>query len=145
MKKYPAPSKTKARVAEAEVAYQKTPGRLKPILTKDFTYREFKKIADKGPFTLANWADILHVSERTLHRYALDNSVFNGMQLERILLVENLIDTGNTLFDKAGFKKWLKFQPFSLQFQSPIELLNTYEGIREVINLLGRMQHGIPA
>ena len=37
---------------------------------KEFTYNEFKKISDKTPFTQAEWAAMLHVSERTLQRYA---------------------------------------------------------------------------
>jgi DNA-binding transcriptional regulator YiaG len=43
---------------------------------KDFTFEEFKKVADKTPFTLAEWAAILHVSERTLQRYAKNNGKF---------------------------------------------------------------------
>jgi valyl-tRNA synthetase len=30
---------------------------------KDFTFSEFKKIADKSPFTQSEWASILHVSD----------------------------------------------------------------------------------
>ncbi len=117
----------------------------KPIITKDFLYKNFKKIADKAPFTIGEWADILHISERTLHRYAKDNSAFNGMLVERILHIEKLIDMGNYMFEKEGFKMWLISKPFSLHHQRPIDLLTSYEGIQAVINLLGRMQHGIPA
>ena len=50
---------------------------------KDFTYNEFKKIADKSPFTKAEWAALLHVSERTLQRYAKDNCSFAPINAER--------------------------------------------------------------
>jgi len=115
------------------------------VITKDFLYTDFKKIADKAPFTVGEWADILHISERTLHRYAKDNSSFNGMQIERIFHIEKLIDLGNTMFGKEGFKNWLIFKPFSLHLQKPIDMLNSYQGIQEVIDLLGRIQHGISA
>ena len=52
---------------------------------KDFTYSEFKKIADKTPFTQAEWASILHVSERTLQRYAKANGSFAPINAERAL------------------------------------------------------------
>ncbi len=117
----------------------------KQLITKDFLFSDFKKISDKAPFTIAEWAGILHISERTLHRYAHENASFNGMQIERILLTEQLINAGNQMFGKEGFKKWLKFKPFSLQFQTPISMLNTYDGIQQVINLIQRMQHGISA
>ncbi len=117
----------------------------KQLITKEFLYSDFKKIADKAPFTIGEWADILHISERTLHRYAKDNSEFNGMQVERILHIEKLIKMGNELFGKEGFKNWLGFKPFSLQTHKPIEQLTSYQGIQDIIDLLGRMQHGIPA
>lgn len=113
-------------------------------LTQDFTFAHFKKIADKSPFTLQEWAMILHISDRTLHRYAKENTVFNGLLVDRILQIEKLVDKGNMLLG-AGFKHWLQQKPFSLQGYKPIELLITFEGVQEVINLLGRMEHGISA
>ena len=113
----------------------------KQAITKDFVYSDFKKIADKAPFTIGEWADILHISERTLHRYAKDNSEFNGMQIERILHIEKLISMGNTMFGKEGFKHWLLSKPFSLNHQRPLDLLTSYQGIQESIDLLCRMQH----
>ena len=55
---------------------------------KDFNYAEFKKIADKTPFTLSEWSSILHLSERTLQRYAKNNSNFAAINAERALLIE---------------------------------------------------------
>lgn len=117
----------------------------KQVLTRNFLYSDFRKIADKAPFTLGEWAQMMHISERTLHRYAKENTAFNGLQVERILHLEKLINLGNTLFGKQGFKEWLHHKPFSLDDKKPAELLQTYEGIQQLIDLLGRMQHGIPA
>lgn len=138
---------------EAGISRESTPAyrmqvaktRGKQLLTKDFLYSDFRKIADKAPFTIGEWALMLHISERTLHRYAKENAAFNGLQVERILHLEKLINLGNTLFGKEGFKHWLHFKPFSLESKKPEEMLSTYEGIQEVIDILGRMQHGIPA
>ncbi|MBK7763133.1 MAG: DUF2384 domain-containing protein [Bacteroidetes bacterium] len=115
------------------------------LLVRDFDYHHFKKIADKAPFTIADWADILHISERTLHRYAKENTIFSGLQVELILLSEKLISMGNELFGKDGFKTWLNSSVFSLQNKKPKELLHSYAGIQEVINTIGRIQHGISA
>lgn len=117
----------------------------KQVITKAFLYTDFKKIADKAPFTVGEWAEILHISERTLHRYAKDNSEFNGMQVERILHIEKMIDMGKKLFGIEGFKNWLNYKPFSLNGARPIDMLTSYQGIQDVIDLLGRMQHGISA
>ncbi len=115
------------------------------ILVKDFTYKDFKKILNKGPFTLGEWSDMLFMSERTLHRYAKDDGGFNGLQIERILLLEILIDAGNDMFGREGFKNWLQSKPFSLNGAMVKNKLNTHNGIQEVIDTLGKMQHGISA
>src|SRR5690349_7837166 len=60
-------------------------------VVKDFTYNEFKKIADKAPFTQAEWAAMLHVSERTLQRYAKSNGVFAPINAERALQIANVL------------------------------------------------------
>ena len=61
---------------------------------KDLTYEEFKKIAGKTPFTLAEWASILHVSERTLQRYAKNNSTFSPINAERFFQISQVISRG---------------------------------------------------
>ncbi len=117
----------------------------KETLTKNFYYSDFKKIADKSPFTLGEWADLLYTSERTLHRYAKCGSDFNGLQIERILLLEKLINAGNRFFGKENFKQWLSFRPFSLNGERVRDHLFTAEEIQNIIDLIGRIQHGIPA
>lgn len=114
-------------------------------ITREFTYTDFKKIADVAPFVLKEWAGFLHTSERTLHRYAKENSTFNGLQIERILLFKTLIKAGNQLFGKEGFGHWLNRKIFSLRFKTPRELLYTHEGVQEVIDVIGRIEHGIVA
>jgi hypothetical protein len=116
----------------------------KPAELKDFTFTDFKKVADKIPLSLAEWAKILHTSERTLQRYAIDNSCFNGLQIERILHMKKLVTLGNKLLGN-GFKSFLQSKPFALQHQSVKSQLTTYEGIQRVIDLLGRIEHGIVA
>jgi AraC-like DNA-binding protein len=111
---------------------------------KEFTFREFKKITDKSPFTLSEWADLLCLSERTLQRYAKANSTFSGLHIERILQLEKLLDTGNEFF-KNNFNEWLHSTPFPLNGRTPYSLLGSYEGIKTIIDVIGRIQHGITA
>ena len=61
---------------------------------KDFTYNEFKKIADKAPFTQAEWAAMLHVSERTLQRYAKSNGSFAPINAERAMQIDKVLKEG---------------------------------------------------
>src|ERR1700754_2938704 len=83
---------------------------------KDFTYNEFKKIADKTPFTQTEWAAILHVSERTLQRYAKNNGSFAPINAERAVQIEKVIKEGKTTFGKVeNFYSWLKNNPYMLE------------------------------
>ena len=115
-------------------------------LVKDFTYTEFKKIADKTPFTQVEWADILHVSERTLQRYAKNNGHFAPINAERALQIENVLKEGKKTFGKIeNFYAWLKSEPYMLEGNLSFNSLTTYEGIQKVLIQLGRIQHGILA
>ena len=112
----------------------------------EFTWEAFQKLASKTPFTQAEWAGILHVSERTLQRYAKNNGSFAPINAERALLVKELVKEGVSTFGNAEkFYSWLKQKPAMLEGNLSIESLGTYEGIQKVRTQLGRIQHGILA
>lgn len=111
---------------------------------KDFTYNEFKKIADKVPFTQAEWAAILHVSERTLQRYAKNNSSFASINAERAMQIATVIKEGIATFGNANlFYSWIKRAPYMLEGNLSFNSLTSNEGIQKVLIQLGRIQHGI--
>jgi len=115
-------------------------------LLKDFSYTEFKKIADKSPFTQAEWAAMLHLSERTLQRYAKNEGSFAPMNAERVLQIAKVLEQGKITFGKVeSFYSWLKAEPYMLEGNLSINDLSTYDGIQKILIQLGRIQHGILA
>lgn len=113
---------------------------------KEFVYSEFKKIADKAPFTHAEWASMLHVSERTLQRYAKTNGAFAAINAERALQIANVIQEGKKTFGKSDmFYSWLKTNPSMAEGQLSIDSLYSAQGIQMVLTQLGRIQYGILA
>ncbi len=113
---------------------------------KDFTYSEFKKIADKTPFTHAEWAAMLHVSERTMQRYAKNNGSFAYINAERALQIAHVAAEGKKTFGKIEmFYNWLKQKPSMLEGEISLASLTTSHGIQMVLIQLGRIQHGILA
>lgn len=115
-----------------------------PYLVKEFTYKEFKKIADKVPFTQKDWSDILHISERTLQRYAKDNGSFTFNVIDRIVLIDKVIKRGTEVFGTAGkFISWLRSGPYMLEGRLSLLSLSDFEGINKVLTQLGRIEHGI--
>lgn len=150
-KKIP-PKKTKpytqntkvSKVEEPEAVYNRTVKIIPSI--NNFTYNEFKKIADKVPFTQTEWASILHVSERTLQRYAKNNGSFAPINADRALQIAQVINEGKITFGKTDlFYQWLKQKPLMLEGSLSLESLTTTHGIQMVLTQLGRIQHGILA
>ena len=128
-------------VSEPEVFYASAK---KPNSIKEFTYNDFEKITEKVPFTLAEWAILLHLSERTLQRYAKNNSSFAAINAERIYLIENVLKEAKIAFGNTeNFYNWIKRNPYMLEGNLSINSLTTYEGIQNVLTQLGRIQHGI--
>lgn len=115
-------------------------------LTKEFNFSEFKKIAGQVDLTQKEWSDVLHISERTLQRYAKDNSTFNFSVIDRILLIDKVIKKGIEVFGSANdFMAWLKDEPASIEGRLGQYSLASFDGVSKVLNQLGRIEHGILA
>lgn len=140
-KKYIQGNKKTYRVEEAVTHY--LPSK-KPVTVADYTYRKLKKIADMVPFTQSEWANMLHLSERTLQRYAKNNSSFEGIYTDRILLLQKMIETGLETFVNAdAFYRWLKKEKKVLGQSLSFESLYSDRGIQEIIDQLSRIQYGV--
>ncbi len=110
----------------------------------EFSYKDFKKIADKIPFSCAEWAGILHVSERTLQRYAKSNSTFAPINGERISLIQKVLKEATITFGKPEiFYSWIIRNPYSLEGNLSVQSLSTFDGIQNILSELGRIQHGV--
>ena len=113
---------------------------------KDFDYREFKKIAGKVPFTIKEWSDILHISERTLQRYASANSSFPFSVTDRVLQINKVIKRGTEVFGNLDkFIAWIRSYPPALEGTISLQSLRSIEGMQHVLTQLGRIEHGILA
>jgi putative toxin-antitoxin system antitoxin component (TIGR02293 family) len=144
-KKKAAPYKPNERVSRVEEPLAPSYRSIKVIpLVKDFTYSEFKKIADKAPFTQAEWAAILHVSERTLQRYAKNNGVFASINAERAMQVAQVLQRGKEVFGNINkFYQWIKRNPHMLEENLGMQSLSTHDGINKILTQLGRIEHGL--
>ncbi len=131
-----------SEVNEAAAVYNVSKNSTGVSKTKIYDYKQFAKVMQKVDFTLADWANLLFISERTLMRYAKADSTFNGLQVERIVLLEKMIDLGIELFG-SNFAKWLKKPSIQFNGNTCFAQLYSYEGIQSVINYINRLEHGI--
>lgn len=130
---------------EPAIPYSPVQKQPQPLIA-EFTYRKFKKMADKVPFTQSEWAGILHLSERTLQRYAKNNGAFEGIYTDRILQMQELIETGLATFSSAEtFYQWLKKDKIVMGQLLNFNSLASGRGIQETIHQLSRIQQGIYA
>ncbi len=127
-----------SKLKEENAIYQKQ------VMVKDFTFQRFKKLYEKSPFSLKDWAGFLHLSERTLLRYSKENKSFEGIYADRVLQLENLFAKGKQVFkSQEGFFDWLLKSKNVLGMQLNVTALSTTQGIVELERELGRIQYGV--
>ncbi|NCI45967.1 antitoxin Xre-like helix-turn-helix domain-containing protein [Sediminibacterium soli] len=116
----------------------------KPVSVADYSYKKLKKVMDAAPFTQSEWADMLHLSERTLQRYAKNNTSFEGIYTDRILLLQEMIELGlETFADGQAFYNWLKKDKPVMGQVLNFHSLASDRGIQEMIDQLLRIQYGV--
>lgn len=142
-KKYKNTTIKSKSLAEPEVVY----GLQRQFkINKEINFNDFQKIASKVDFTQKEWADILHISERTLQRYSHDNSSFNSNVVDRLIQIKKVIHRGWEVFGSfEKFNLWLRGNPYMLEGQLSIHSLASIEGINNVLTQVGRIEHGILA
>jgi len=114
------------------------------LMVKDFSYSRFKKVYDMAPFSFKDWAFFLHLSERTLLRNASENRAFEGIYVERILMLERLFKKGIELFSSPdAFFTWLTKPKKIMGYVLDKNALSSTEGILALEDELGRIEQGI--
>lgn len=115
-------------------------------INKGISFAAFENIFKKYSFTLQNWADFLHISNKTLSRYQKDQKTFDALQSERILQIEILYSKGEEVFgSREYFTKWLETKSLALGDIVPLDLLKTSFGIQLLMDELTRIEHGVLA
>jgi putative toxin-antitoxin system antitoxin component (TIGR02293 family) len=108
-------------------------------------FSQFMNIASASPFSMNEWSDFIHVSERTMQRYKKEKRTFDALQSEKILHVTLLYNTGVELFGTSEkFNTWLESNNLVLGCK-PKELLDSTFGIGLLRDELTRIEHGILA
>lgn len=142
-KKYVLEEDNSSKVEEP-IAMYRSVKILPTVSVQDFSYKRFEKIAAKVPFTQKEWAAILHLSEKTLQRYAKGNKNFEGIYVDRILQIEELIKLGLEAFSDANaFYDWLKKDKPVLGELLTFDSLKSAYGIELLRNQVGRILHTV--
>lgn len=115
-------------------------------INRGISFASFENIIKKYSFTLQNWADFLHISNKTLSRYQKESKTFDALQSERILQIEILYSKGEAVFgNRENFTTWLETSNLALGDILPLDLLKTSFGINLLLDELVRIEHGVLA
>jgi len=114
------------------------------VIQEGVPYRVFSLIQDITPLTEEDWAELLDLSTKSMHRYKQQAKVFRPIQSEKIIEMAEVTKIGIDFFgDREKFKTWLLIPNFALGNTRPIDLLKDSYGKEMVVAELTRVAHGI--
>ena len=100
-------------------------------------------LAKKISLTLQEFANIMHISERTLQRYE-DDTLIKTEYTEKAIELARLYTRGEVVFGSLDkFKLWMKTPLHVFKGECPVSLLDTSIGFDMIFKELGRIEHGI--
>ena len=104
----------------------------------------FQMVADSG-LSLEELAKIFHVTSRTLRRIE-PGDVLSMDISEKVLQLRRLFNVGQYVFgERELFVTWLSKPLMALEGDTPLSYLDSSFGIDIILDLLGRIEHGIYA
>ncbi len=122
--------------AEPEVTYL--------VRRPDVAPAEFEVISNYLGISQTEWADILHISDRTLQRYLKEGKSFTGSHAEVLFYLQKLVQAAQQLFaSPAQFLQWLRQPKQVLGQPLGFNALQSVSGIKLLHNELGRMAYGV--
>ncbi|WP_353135057.1 hypothetical protein [Pseudopedobacter sp.] len=124
--------------AEPEVLYAKS------VKDNEFSVSDFEMLQKNIPFSLTEWADILHLSDRTLQRYIKEGKSFEGLYSEHLQQLKNMSELGLLIFKTSSLlKEWLIKPKDVLGNVLDFKSLKSFWGVKLISNELGRIAYGV--
>lgn len=123
----------------------KDPYAITSMIKQGVPYHVFEQIKKTYPLSGQEWAELIHISYKTLQRYeAKEAYTFKENHSERILAITEVLDYGLYYFDDPeNFRRWLDTPSFALGDSKPLDLLTNSFGRSLVLNELVHLEHGI--
>ena len=138
------PSKPKRRSIWDETGVPQRGNRLQQEIEQGLPYTAYSRVAQYANMTTPQLASALGISMPTLRRRA-KNKYLKVDESDKLYRVAQLINAATELFagDKDKALTWLKTPARGLNGHTPIMMAETYAGTTEVLDLIGRLEHGV--
>lgn len=93
--------------------------------------------------SMKEMAKLLPVTERTLQRRDA-NSLLNSATSQQAILIGQLITRGTDVFGSIeAIQQWVRQPNKAIGNYTPLEIMDTTIGIQLVMDVLGRLEHGV--
>jgi len=125
------------------------PSRGEPLHRKvreGIEYPVFSTLANLAGLDIRQLAATLGIPATTAHRRAREGR-FNPQESDRIVRMLEVLDAATRLFegDRSNACEWLQRPARGLGNQTPLSLLGTSVETEAVLDLIGRLEHGVIA
>lgn len=109
------------------------------------SYETFERLRRVLDLPASRAAELLQIPTRTLARRR-EIKRFEPEESDRLIRLSRLVGLALQLFegDLEEMRSWLTTAHAALDQQTPVDFATTEIGAREVENLIGRLEHGIP-
>ena len=104
-----------------------------------------EEVRSKLSLSKREFADVIQISERTLTRRTREDTLPPD-ESDRVYRFSRLIElAAHVLGSEKEAREWMKEENYALGDATPLELARTEPGAGLVEQLLGRIEHGLPA
>lgn len=107
---------------------------------------EFMSMAKKYGLSQEDFGRKVGMSATTLARRKRSNAALAVDESDRLIRYQRIFDLAVQLFDgnEENARSWLKYPQRALAYQRPIDVAETEQGAREVENVIGCLEYGLP-
>jgi putative toxin-antitoxin system antitoxin component (TIGR02293 family) len=114
-------------------------------LQQGLSYDAFERLRGVLGLSAARAGELLQIPPRTLARRK-DSKRFEPEESDRLVRLSRIVGLGLELFegDVDEMRTWFTAPHAALGGETPLDFATTDVGAREVENLIGRLEHGIP-
>lgn len=127
-------------LSEPAIAYEKFQESYYELAGQAITKTYIKGILSLTQIPLNEFIQLIPISIDTYKR----KTIFNPSVTEKVLQIEEVYRKGLQALGE-GFYSWVNSENSILGGQKPIAYLSNSFGIRQLLELIGRMEHGVLA
>ena len=114
-----------------------------PLIRGGLDYAAFEAVARAVDGTTDELASSVGVARRTLDRRRLSRKLDRDTSERLVRLASVAARAQEVLGDAVTMRRWLRSPNRALAGQTPFSLLDTEQGAQIVLDVLGRLEHGV--